>query len=277
MLFRTVFDYPEMPEKISPEKGIFFIGSCFAVEIGEKMSRVNPKTLVNPFGTIFNSAALRKIFENAVPDSEHLVFREDKWVSLDASAKFYAESETLLEEKLHEAAENARNFLTKSETVVITLGTAWVYRYTKTQEIVANCQKIPQKNFEKILQTPDEVLADLEAIRENLSGKKVILTLSPVRHAKDTFPLNSVSKAVLRYAIHLFLQKYPDVYYLPVFEWINDDLRDYRFYKPDMLHPSDTAVDYVWDKFLNLCFEKKIVENFRAEEKRLLFQAHKPF
>jgi hypothetical protein len=276
MLFRTTFDYAPCERKISFQNGKIFLGSCFATEMGEKMQKTGFDTLLNPFGTIFNSASLLKIFEKKISNRDEFVYRENLWVSLNAGAKICAESPDKLAEKLQNIADEFDKFLKNADTIILTLGTAWVYTYQKTGNAVANCQKIPQKEFTKVLQTPEEVLADLRAIKSACEGKNLILTLSPVRHGKDTFPLNSVSKSVLRYALFLFCREFPDVYYLPVYEWILDDLRDYRFFKRDMLHPSEEAVDYVWGKFLELCFDEKTKEKIKIEEKNLKFLAHRP-
>ena len=130
-----------------------------------------------------------------------------------------------------------------------------MYVQNQNNEIVANCHKIPQKNFTKKMLSVEEIVADFEEIYPKLVEKniQIILTVSPVRHIKDTLVLNSVSKSILRVAAHILAEKYEKVHYFPSFELMNDDLRDYRFYKTDMLHPSPQAEDYIWQKFVQAC------------------------
>lgn len=156
------------------------------------------------------------------------------------------------------------------------MGTAYVYKHIESQKIVANCHKIPQKQFEKKLLTVDEILEAFDTI-DLRNIDEVILTVSPVRHIKDTIPLNSISKSTLLLACHSLCEKYSNFHYFPAYELINDDLRDYRFYKDDLIHPNEMAQKYVWEKFQDTFFEENTQQKIIEIQKIQQAISHKPF
>lgn len=241
--FRTQLTITPKPS-IDHGSGIITAGSCFADNIGEKLSENKFKTLVNPLGVCYNPVSIHKGFLSNSVDTRLLIESQQSWRHFDFHSKFSHTDKTGLVEMLSQELENVRSF--KADVVILTYGTAWVYRYR--EQIVANCHKRPGAEFQKILLTPEQIIESFSDLHKKIN-KKIILTLSPVRHIKDTLELNQVSKSVLRVAIHEIQKKFPDVDYFPAYEIMMDDLRDYRFYEADMIHPSKVAIDYIWEKF----------------------------
>lgn len=267
--------------QISHKTPILSIGSCFADMIGAKLAFYKFKVVSNPFGIIFNPISIIKLLklslENTSKSSSNddlgdffddklnrnfIQNQENIWYHYDFHSDLYGNTKQEIEEKINTKILQTKDFFrensigniakTSQKTLILTFGTAFVYVENQSQEVVANCHKIPQKNFSKKMLSVDEIVADFANFYPKLAEKniQVIITVSPVRHIKDTLSLNSVSKAILRVVAHILSEKYENVHYFPAFELMNDDLRDYRFYKTDMLHPTTQAEDYIWQKFV---------------------------
>jgi hypothetical protein len=286
MQFRTELNVPIAPSRFSRTTGIFTIGSCFAEVMGRKLQEVKAHTLVNPFGTIFNPLSIHKLLRAALTQNESsleagLVVQNGIWYHYDFHSSFsHAQPEVLLQ-MLRAQLQQAHTFLKQAQVVMLTWGTAYVYERVDTGDLVANCHKIPQKQFSKRLLSLQEITQDtqqtLELLHTHCPGLQVILTVSPVRHLKDTLPLNSVSKSLLRVAAHLAMEQHPRITYFPAYELLLDDLRDYRFYAADLLHPSEMAEHYIWEKFVQ-AYADQVFTNFISrwtEVQREL--AHKSF
>lgn len=202
-------------------------------------------------------------------DKNLYVESQGTWRHFDFHSKFADVEKDKLEAELKGAFINPEDF----DVIIITYGTSWVYRLNG--EVVANCHKVPAHAFKKELLSVNEIIQSFEKFyRED---KKVILTLSPVRHIKDTMELNQVSKSILRTAIHEITMAWPEVDYFPAYEIMLDDLRDYRFYEPDMIHPSQTAIDYIWGKFGERYFSKE-TQDLNIQWLKLLRSInHRPF
>ncbi|MUP44465.1 GSCFA domain-containing protein [Gramella sp. BOM4] len=257
MEFRTKVPVEEGFPKIDHKKGVFLMGSCFVENIGSKMDWFRFHTLKNPTGIIFHPSPIRKFFQrlsNNEPYTEKDVIEfNGAWQSLEAHSFMRRSSKEDCLEALNKALDESRKFLSNASHVIISLGTAWGYVYEGKPDIVANCHKIPQKMFDKELSSTDEIVNDLEVISHSitrLSDKaKLVLTISPVRHLKDGVVENQRSKAHLITAVHRFLESSENAVYFPSYEILMDELRDYRFYSEDMLHPSKAAIDYIWKLF----------------------------
>lgn len=234
---------------------VFLLGSCFAENIGEKFEYFKFQHYVNPFGILFHPIAIHNLVSNALHGKKYteddVFINNEQFHSFDAHSKLSQHTKSLLLHQLNAASQKTSHYLKQSTHVVITLGTAWVYRYLKTNKIVANCHKIPQQQFQKQILSVDVIVAALQSIIEQV--KKVnpkvnfIFTVSPVRHIKDGFIENTQSKSHLLAALHKVLDD--QSHYFPSYEIMMDELRDYRFYNQDLLHPSPLAVDYIWDRF----------------------------
>ena len=242
---------------------VLTVGSCFADSIGVRLVANKVETRVNPFGTVFQPLALARLLRAAAGEEvdwqQHLVQARGRWQSYDLHGSIGADSPVELLQHIQQLMRETGEFLHQADVVMLTLGTAWAYRLRETGELVSNCHKQPADLFVRELLTPDEIinaLAETHAYLRRLNPSlRFVLTVSPVRHLKDTLQLNSVSKSVLRVATHIASDLLPDVAYFPAYELLVDDLRDYRFYGADMLHPSAVAEEYVWDKFARAYFD----------------------
>jgi hypothetical protein len=283
-MFRTELPLTPHPQQLPLSARVLTIGSCFSDSIGSRLVADKVATLANPFGTVFNPVAACRLLRAAAGEDQdwqqHLVEARGRWQSLDLHATVGAESPVELLQQMQQLLRDTGVFVATADVVILTLGSAWVYRYKETGELVSNCHKLPAEKFEKELLTPDEIInavAETHAyLRLHNPKLRIILTVSPVRHAKDTLPLNAVSKSVLRVACHYLSELLPDVSYFPAYELLLDDLRDYRFYAEDMLHPSKVAEDYIWERFARTYFDAGF-GRFRKEwEAVRLALSHRP-
>lgn len=280
--FRTTFTIPIEPKPLSHRAGIFLLGSCFSESIGFLLRQHKVPTLINPLGTLFNPISIFKaldfITNSVTPNPNFITEQQDVWFHYQAHSSIKGKNKKELESNLSQAINHATTFSNTCKTLIITLGTAFVYEHSKAKEIVANCHKSPQTDFEKRLLSTDEIVTHFDQLYPKLSKfENIIFTLSPVRHTKDTIPLNSVSKAILRVACHQLQEKYDQVSYFPSYELLLDDLRDYRFYKDDFIHPTDFAINYVWEKFQETYFSENTQKLFKEIKSVQQSLAHKPF
>jgi hypothetical protein len=250
--FRTELTLPPAPF-LERNRPIFTLGSCFAEHIGQRLLDFKWQGLNAPFGTLFHPLALSKLLRLAVAEAdlepELFVEHDGAFLHHDLHSRFFAQDPAALQEKWREVAASVRAVLKLSPCVLLTLGTAWVYERITDGQLVANCHKKPRDQFNKRLLRADEIQTALKDIRAALpASAPLIMTLSPVRHVKDTLTGNAWSKSLLLTEIHAFLSQ-GDGFYFPAYEIMLDDLRDYRFYESDMIHPSLDAIDYIWEKF----------------------------
>ena len=269
---------------IDYQSNILLLGSCFSENIGDKLSYFKFQSIQNPFGILFHPKAIENLITNTsnkkVYSSDDLIYQNEIWHSFDAHSSLSSASENELLNKLNVAISLTNKKIKEASHIVITLGTSWVYRYIETDTIVANCHKIPQKKFLKELLSVSEISESLarsiSLIKSINSDAAVIFTISPVRHLKDGFIENTQSKSHLIAAIHTLVNK-QDVSYFPSYEIMMDELRDYRFYAEDMIHPNKTAINYIWRKFIDTWFSeetKSIMKEIDEIQKGLL---HRPF
>ena len=284
-MFRTELNIQPSKEKITLKNPVLTMGSCFANAVGSRLANFKFQTLINPFGTVYNPVSLHTLLQLAVQKQElpanSFLQRDEVHYNYHLHSSFSSIQKEELTQQIQATLENTRNFLTKTDVLMITYGTAWVYELKDTGEIVANCHKQPTSLFTKRLLSQQEVVDSfrtlcslLQDIRPNL---RIILTLSPVRHIKDTLELNSVSKSILRSTCHQLSTEFNNVEYFPAYEILLDDLRDYRFYKSDMLHPSGEAEGYIWSKFTSAYFDETTLSFIKKWEAIQLDLNHKAF
>ena len=262
-MFRTELTIAPQERQLARTARVLTVGSCFADSIGSRLRLNKVNALVNPFGTVFQPLALAQLLRAAAGEEQdwqqHVVEARGRWQSYDFHSTIGAESPVDLLQTIQETVRRVGDFLRTADTVVLTLGTAWAYRLRETGELVSNLHKLPASLFEKELLTADEIvngLAEVHALLRRVNPNiRIVLTVSPVRHVKEALPLNAVSKSVLRVACHYLSELLPGVSYFPAYELLTDELRDYRFYATDMLHPSEVAEDYIWDKFARAYFD----------------------
>jgi len=285
MEFRTKIPIKEAEPKIDYESEIFLIGSCFVENIGKKLDFYKLQNLQNPFGILFHPLAIAKFFrklkEDAMYTEKDIFQHQERWHCFDAHSSLSNPAAEVLLKDLNSTLKNAREFLQLSSHVVITLGTAWSYFHLESEQSVANCHKVPQKSFRKELQSIEEIERALNEILEDVhqinSDAEVIFTVSPVRHIKDGFVENQRSKAHLITAVHKVCEESKKTHYFPSYELMMDELRDYRFYTEDMLHPSQTAIDYIWKRFTETWFSEDSLSVLNEVENIQKGLAHRPF
>ncbi len=276
MKFRTEVDIPASEKKIEIEDKIFSIGSCFASEMTDLLKDGQLQTLNNPFGTIFNpfsiNNAIQRLHDSSFYEEEELITYNEEYISLDHHTSFDTRYIHQTLDKINKSIEDGNAFLQEVDWIIITYGSSFIYEFLPKKKLVANCHKIPQKFFEKKLLTHQELTGSIYNTILELKdickeGVQILFTVSPVRHTKDGMVENQLSKSKLITAIHESISLFEDCHYLPVYEILMDDLRDYRFYKEDMIHPSTQAVNYIFDKFGNAYFSGEtqnfIKENFK--------------
>lgn len=236
---------------------LLLLGSCFAENMGEKFVYFKFQTTINPFGIIFNPVSIEKLVKRAVNrinfTEADVFFHNDLWHSYDVHSECSHSDKEILLKKLNAALEAMHRQIAEVSHIVITYGTSWVYQLKTTGEIVANCHKVPQSEFSKEILSPESIAQSIQntmnLIRQINPEVKFIFTISPVRHTKDGFPENQRSKAHLMTAVHASVLDNASSNYFPSYEIMMDELRDYRFYADDMLHPSQIAIDYIWIRF----------------------------
>ena len=264
---------------------LLLIGSCFVENIGEKLNYFKFRNTLNPIGILFHPIAIENLITRAINkdyfQEEDLVYQNEQWHCLEAHSSLSSANKEVLLRNLNNALDKTHKQIQKSSHIIITLGTSWVYRSLETDNIVANCHKIPQKNFLKELLTVDLVSESLNAIialvREENPNASIIFTVSPVRHLKDGFLENQRSKAHLISAIHQVVEPRNNIFYFPSYELMMDELRDYRFYKDDMIHPNQLAINYIWDKFKSVWISDESQKTMDKVEEIQKGLAHKPF
>lgn len=292
MDFTTKITIPPLPEacRLSYKTPVMSMGSCFAAHLQEKFAYYRLPFFTHPFGTLFHPLAIERSLERVCkgqPFTEADFFlQDDLWLSFELHSQWANPSLPALLALLNQQMAFLQEALSQTSLIVVTLGTAWVYEHLDTGNIVANCHKQPQTLFKKQLLSLPVIKASLEHIvalvREQQPAIKVIFTVSPVRHLKDGAIENQLSKSLLHCAIHELLgtdspKKAEGLFYFPSYEILMDELRDYRFYKEDMLHPTQQAVQYVWERFSEVCFtpEAQLLMQEVAAIQRAL--AHRPF
>jgi hypothetical protein len=263
MELRTIFPIQPSESKIKYSDRVVFLGSCFASSIGKKFELGRIPVLINPFGTIYNPVSVCNTLDSITRGRNYtiddLYKNNNRWISFDHYTDFSSDDAKTLLEKINSGVNEARAFLSGACCLFITFGTARVYRWKESGKIVSNCHKIPQSCFSSELLTVSEIAGlwseQLEKLHALNSDLKVVFTVSPVRHWKDGAHGNQVSKSVLLLAIEEILKHPLRPGYFPAYELVLDDLRDYRFYDIDMLHPSSVAVDYIWEAFTQCYFD----------------------
>lgn len=288
MQFTTPVPIQKSNFQIDYNSKIVSLGSCFAVNIGEKFDFYKFQNSINPFGILFHPLALEQIISKAISEEKFseadIFFQNERWHSFDVHSDLSNSDKNQLLKTLNSNLENFRTNLVESSHVIITLGTAWVYRNVKSGEVVANCHKVPQKEFKKELLSVEEIKSSLNRIIEQIStanpSAKIIFTISPVRHIKDGFVENQWSKANLISALHESLQSEIcnlKTFYFPSFEIMMDELRDYRFYAEDMIHPNKTAIDFIWKRFSEAWISDEAIDTMNEIENIQKGLNHRPF
>ncbi|WP_431109742.1 GSCFA domain-containing protein [Winogradskyella poriferorum] len=264
---------------------LMLLGSCFSENIGGKFEYLKFQSEINPFGILFHPVALENLITRSINQDfyteDELIYHNEIWSCFDAHSRLNSVLKDDLLSKLNEQIKLMYQQINASTHIIITLGTAWVYRYIATDKIVANCHKIPQKQFQKELLSINDIVASLEniiALVRRVNPKvNFIFTVSPVRHLKEGFVENNRSKAHLLSAIHQTVEPRKQLYYFPSYEIMMDELRDYRYYNQDMIHPNNVAVEYIWEKFKTVWLSEDAIGISQKVANIQTKKAHRPF
>lgn len=284
-MFRTELN-PEKPDfRLELSHPVITVGSCFSDVMGSRFRENKFNILANPFGVIFHPNIIADLLLMAVqgqaPSSDTFLELENRWVSYLLHSRISAPDSAALRERLQAIFQEVNQQLQEARVLIITTGTAFIYEQKSLQLAVANCHKQAQKDFLKRLSSLEELHTGFEkfyhALKKHNPAIKIILTVSPVRHIKDSLELNSVSKSILRLLAHQACERYPDLSYFPSYELQLDDLRDYRFYGRDLLHPSEEAEDYIWEKFTSTYFSEEAMKFLKEWQGIRRALSHRPF
>jgi hypothetical protein len=285
MQFTTKIPIQKYQKPITYESKIVALGSCFAENMSEKFEYFKFQNTLNPFGIIFNSVSIEKLVNRIVNKIEFtekdIFFHNDLWHCYEVHSKLSNPNKEKFLKELNLLLFQSFSFLIQTSHIIITYGTSWVYKNIESNEIVANCHKVPQKQFtkeilsiENIEKSIQNTIALIQKVNPNCN---FIFTVSPVRHIKDGFVDNTLSKSNLISAIHN--SQFTTHNYFPSYEIMMDELRDYRFYASDMLHPNQTAIDYIWERFSENYISdesQKVIEEVDSIQKSLLHRSFNP-
>ena len=270
MKFHYEFDIKSLAEPINHVHNILLVGSCFTENIGEKLKKHKFKVLENPNGIVFNPVSVAEtiinIVENKQYDGTDLFQHNEAWHSWQHHSRFSGLSVEEALHKINTSTKEAHDYIKNADYLMITLGSAWIYTLTenasnaKVGTVAANNHKAPADWFNRRLMEFGQVITVLGTMLDRLGALnpniKVIFTISPVRHLREGVIDNNRSKAVLISAVHHLIEQLPKLYYFPAYELVIDDLRDYRFFAEDLVHPNYHATQYVWEKFVNACMNQ---------------------
>ena len=281
MNFRTKIKIQPLDRSIAYGDGILFLGSCFAEEVGSICRGLGFNAQVNPFGVLYNPFSIANAIHrlhNGRPFTPKEVIRtgEEFYCTFSHNTEFWSHSENELLKCVNDSLAQAHGHFTQSKWIILSLGTAWVYRYRETLEVVANCHKMPSQLFDRFCLSLPSTVTVLTDVVKNHPDKQFVFTVSPLRHLKDSLHGNQLSKSTLLLAVDQVCERFDNAHYFPAYEILLDELRDYRFYKEDMVHPTDQAVRYIWEKFVDFAINpaEKPAMQAAAELKQMLY--HKP-
>ncbi|MFR9652090.1 MAG: GSCFA domain-containing protein [Rikenellaceae bacterium] len=281
MRFRTEIEINPFEPKVNYSSRVVTFGSCFAEVIGERLKRSKFNTVVNPFGAQFNpisiAQSIGRIGAMELISTDQIEQGSDVLFHYDFHSMFNCSDREVMSNRINQTIASSHHALREADWVILTLGTAYVYELKERCRIVANCHKQHPKLFIRRRVSVDEIVDRLSQLIENeLSGKRVIITLSPIRHIADGLAENSLSKATLRVAIDELISKYDKLHYFPAYEIMMDDLRDYRFYDNDMLHISNMAKEYIWEHFCSTALSAESLRCMSQVEKIIQATEHRP-
>ncbi len=258
MEFRTTVKTGENRSWLHHSDSVVLLGSCFSDSVGAKMHGALFNATINPMGTLYNpmsiARAVQRLIDNEPVAGQTLFMQGGVWNSFDFHSRYSLPDKQATIDRMNQRIAMGHDALQGAQLLTITLGTATCYRLKATGEIVANCHKVPQHEFERQMATVNEMVQVLDRMLSQLHEfnpeLRIIFTVSPIRHIADGLDTNSLSKARLRVAIQDVIDRHSDYCdYFPAYEIMMDDLRDYRFYASDMVHLSDVAVEYIWQAF----------------------------
>jgi hypothetical protein len=291
MKFHFEFDIKKLTQPVHHRQKTLLMGSCFTENIGEKLRKHKFTVRENPNGILFNPVSVAEAVGSYIDDkkiTEADIFQHNEtWHSWKHHSRFSGITAAECIQKINGSTAESHAYLKNADLLLITLGSAWLYTLTEQADnaipgsVAANNHKAPATWFQKRLMKPEEVISVLGEMHSKLlacnPGIRIIFTISPVRHLREGVVENNRSKAVLIQAVHQLVEQLEALYYFPAYELVIDDLRDYRFYAEDLVHPNYQATQYVWEKFINACMSDDTRELMKEIAEINLAYQHKPF
>ncbi|WP_440133526.1 GSCFA domain-containing protein [Chitinophaga sancti] len=283
MNFRLTFPVTPFSAPLQYSDRLLLMGSCFAEEIGARLQEHYFDALVNPHGILYNPISIiqsiHSYLDNKVYTHDDLFQQGDLWHSWDHHSRFSGLNPDEVVAGINAQQALAAKRLEEADWLMITLGSAHTYTLQETGKVVGNCHKVPASAFYKKMLTAQDIISAIDNAMHRLFFRnrkvKILFTISPVRYVRDGVVENNLSKAILLQAVHHMVNKFDRLFYFPAYELVVDDLRDYRFYKEDLVHPNEMAIDYVWEHFINAGLPDKNLFNQLTELNRAA--AHRPF
>ena len=283
----TTVDIPDNGWNIGYKDRLMLIGSCFTENIGEKFNLMKFNTDINPFGIIYNPSSIAKSLNRLIGgelySSGNLIEHQEIWCSFDHHSRFSGSTVEETLDKINGRLVHSTDFLKKATYLIITFGTAWIWQRKATGEVVSNCHKFPASDFERIRLSFDEIIEEYRKTLMKLwnfnPDLKIIFTISPVRYMKDGAWENQLSKSTLQLAVAGLLSDFgkEKCFYFPAYEIMMDELRDYRFYASDLIHPNQVAIDHIWEKFAKKFMNEETLGISRQIIKIKKAMSHRPF
>lgn len=291
MKFHFEFDMKKIKNPIGLNSKLMLIGSCFTENIGEKLRKHKFTVLENPHGILFNPVSVADAIADYISNKKYaesdLFSLNESWHSWKHHSRFSGLTQQDSLDKINAAITEAHGYLKEADYLVITLGSAWLYTLTEKAanaipySVAANNHKAPSDWFQKKLLNPSDAIYLLNELIKSLQlfnpKLRIIFTISPVRHLREGLVENNRSKSVLIQAVHQLVDNYEHLYYFPAYELVIDDLRDYRFYAEDLVHPNYQATQYVWEKLVDACMEEETKTLMKEIAEINLAYQHKPF
>lgn len=267
MKFHLNYTPKKFDFEIDHKQNLFLIGSCFSENIGGLLEQHKFKAYSNPNGILFNPASIHQNLTDILNlkdlSDNFILSRDGLYYSYLHHTSVNAATTKELKENINHTTKEANARLKESDLLILTFGTAFFYHHLTSGQVVANCHKQPQQIFEKNLLAPNEIVSAYTGLIKKIQAfnpkLKIIFTVSPVKYLKDGVVENNLSKSALILSIHELIKQNKNCYYFPAYELVNDDLRDYRFYKEDLAHPNEMAINYVWEKFSESCFNETTI------------------
>jgi hypothetical protein len=282
--FHLDFKPAESHSKIDHQSGIVLYGSCFSDNIGKMLEEHQFNALTNPEGLFFNpfslAGSLASVINSSPVEMDLILKRDNIFVSYLHHSRVWDKDASSLAKQIAEKKKSVASFLARADYLILTFGTAFIYRHKSFDRVVANCQKQPAVLFEKSLLKIEDIMKIYSSLLSELKkfnqGLKIIFTVSPVKYLKDGVVQNTLSKATLSLAIDQIIRENTNCSYFPAYELVADDLRDYRFYKQDLAHPNEAAIEYIWNKFSDCYFTKETRERNNEIQKNIRRSGHLP-
>ena len=281
MQLQTKLNIKPLNQTIAYGDGLLFLGSCFADEVGGICRGLGFDALVNPFGVLYNPASIAQSVERLgsgkpFTHEDVIAVDEGQYCTFSHNTAFWQTDEAALLETVNKGLKEAHERFLNAKWLIISLGTSWVFRHKETHQVVSNCHKLPARQFDREFLYVEQSVDYLAKMLQAYPDKQFIFTVSPLRHLKDGLHENQLSKAALLLVVDKVCKQFGNAHYFPAYEILLDELRDYRFYKEDMVHPTEQAVRYIWERFVDFAIDPKEKPAMQAAAELRQMLQHRP-